>query len=114
MAEMAGSEALVAIDRVLADRPNKVGHDFSGATRHLAIWRDILAHRWRQSAAERDRRALDKVNAALSVILGGQFPLGEVPWPEIERVREDLRDLVNAEVDQRSTASGNSCQTTRS
>ena len=58
MADTAGSEALAAIDRVLADRPNKVGHDFSVATRHLAIWRDALAQRWRQSAAEIDRRGM--------------------------------------------------------
>jgi len=82
---------------VLADRPNKVGHDFSVAIRHLAIWRDALAQRWRQSAAEIDRRALERVNAALSVILGGQFQLGQVPWPEIERVREDLRSLASAD-----------------
>lgn len=97
MADTAGSEALAAIDQVLADRPNKVSHDFSVATRQLAIWRDALAQRWRQSAAEIDRRALERVNAALSVILGGQFPLGQVPWPEIERVREDLRSLASAD-----------------
>jgi formate dehydrogenase major subunit len=114
MAETNGWEALAAIDQVLADRPNKVGHDFSAATHHLAIWRDTLVQRWRYSAAENDRRALETVNVALSVILGGQFPLGQVPWPEIERVRQELRALASAEADQRSTDPGSSCHTTRS
>ena len=79
MAEAAGREALAAIDRLLADRPNKIGHDFSAAIRHLAIWRDTLALRLRESATKNNPCALGKVNAALSVILGGQFPLGPVP-----------------------------------
>jgi hypothetical protein len=44
------------------------------------------------------------------VILGGQFPLGHVPWQEIERVRQDLGDLA----DHPSTAVGSSSHTTRS
>jgi hypothetical protein len=112
MAETTLCAALAAIDQLLADRPDKIGHDFSAATRHLAIWRDSLAQRWRHSAAKPDRRALERVNTALSVILGGQFPLGQVPWPEIERVRQDLSELAHAEADPRSDA-GSSSHTTR-
>jgi hypothetical protein len=114
MSEAEGHEALAAIDQVLADRPDKVGHDFSGATRRLAAWRDALAQRWRASADSDDRRALERVNAALSVILGGQFPLGQVPWPEIERVRQDLDELANGGAGQSSVGTGVSSQTTRS
>jgi formate dehydrogenase major subunit len=110
MSEHYGREALSAIDEVLADRPNKVGHDFSAATRRLAAWRDALAQRRLHSAAEVDRHVLERVNAAISVLLGGQFPLGQVPWPEIERVRQDLGDLV----DQCSADAGSSSHTTRS
>jgi formate dehydrogenase major subunit len=109
MAESAGREALAAIDRLLADRPDKIGHDFSAAVRHLAMWRDTLARRPR----ENDPRALGKLNAALSVILGGQFPLGQIPWPEIERLRNDLSDLVDTAADQ-PPAAGSSSHTTRS
>jgi hypothetical protein len=38
------------------------------------------------------------VNAAISVIVGGQFPLGSVPWPEIEKVRNDLATLASRPV----------------
>jgi hypothetical protein len=44
------------------------------------------------------------------VVLGGQFPLGHVPWQEIERAREDLGNLA----DHGSTAVGSSSHTTRS
>lgn len=114
MGETAGHAALAAIDQVLADRPDKVGHDFSAATRHLAVWRDWLAERWRHSGAPHDRRALERVNAALSVLLGGQFPLGQVPWPEIARIRQDASELANADGDQPSTDAGSSSHTTLS
>jgi hypothetical protein len=114
MTETTGSKALMAIDQLLADRPDKAGHDFSEATRHLAAWRDALAQRWRHSAAEEDRRALERVNAGLSVILGGQFPLGQVPWPEIQRIRQDLGVLAGEVVDQPATPAGSSSHSTRS
>lgn len=92
------SGALQAIDKLLADKPEKVGHDFSEATRLLCAWRDGLIERWRQTHAEGDRQDLERVNAAISVIVGGQFPLGSVPWPEIEKVRNDLATLASPPV----------------
>jgi hypothetical protein len=114
MSETTGHEAFAAINRLLADRPNKIGHDFSEATGRLAAWRDALALRWRQSPTENNRRALDRVNAGLSVVLGGQFPLGKVPWPEIDKVREDLGELISEAAGQPATPEGSSSQTTRS
>jgi hypothetical protein len=86
-------KALQAIDRLLAERPEKVGHDFSEATRRLCAWRDGLVQRWRQTRGEDDGLELERVNAAISVVVGGQFPLGHVPWREIEKVRNDLAAL---------------------
>lgn len=83
-------DALRAIDKLLADRPEKVGHDFSEATRRLTAWRKQLVERWRQTRAEADLSSLQRVNAAISVVVGGQFPLGSVPWSHIEQVRNDL------------------------
>jgi hypothetical protein len=87
------ADALQAIDKLLRDRPEKVGHDFSEATRLLCAWRDRPTELWRRTQAEPDRRNLERVNAAISVIVGGQFPLGSVPWPAIEKVRNDLATL---------------------
>jgi formate dehydrogenase major subunit len=89
-----GTGALQAVDKLLADRPEKVGHDFSEATRRLTAYRDALITQWRQTHSEADRRQLERTNAVLSVIVGGQFPIGSVPWPHIERARADLADVI--------------------
>jgi hypothetical protein len=85
--------ALAAIDTLLADRPEKIGHDFSEATRRLTAWRAHCTARWRETQAKEDRQRLDRVNAAISVVLGGQFPLGRVNWDSIERARHELGGL---------------------
>lgn len=99
MPDTLGSDAVQAIDKLLVDRPEKVGHDFSEATRRLTAWREQLINRWRQTQAEGDKRNLERVNAAISVVVGGQFPLGSIPWPHIEQVRNDLAVLAAANND---------------
>jgi hypothetical protein len=79
---------------VLQERPDKVGHDFSAATRLLAVYRDSLSAEWRKTRAEADRQRLARANAVLSVVVGGHFPLGPVPWPHIEKGRDELAALV--------------------
>ena len=68
MPDTLGSDAVQAIDKLLVDRPEKVGHDFSEATRRLTAWREQLINRWRQTQAEGDKRNLERVNAAISVV----------------------------------------------
>ena len=99
MSEPLSCQAVAAIDQLLADQPDKVGADFSAATRSLVAWRNALALRWRHSTTKEDRQAVDCVNAALSVILGGQFPLGSVQWSEIKKVQRDLAELARAQMD---------------
>ena len=99
MSESAGAPASRQSTRCWRIGRTKVGLDFSAATRCLAAWRGVLAQRWRHSAAEADRLSLERVNAAISVILGGQFPLDHVPWQEIERVRQDLGELADQSLD---------------
>ena len=96
MADDLGTAALRALDKVLADKPNKVGHDFSEATRCMSAFRDALIARWRQTRAPADRSRLERANAALSVIVGGQFPIGEEPWPHLERTRQDLAAMIDS------------------
>ena len=114
MSESAGWAAIAALDQLLADRPDKLGHDFSAAMRHLAGWRDALVQRRRHLPLGGDPDALEQINAAISVILGGQFPLGKVQWPEIARVRLQLSELLHDGVDQSATPAGIASQTTRS
>ncbi|HSU05691.1 MAG TPA: hypothetical protein VLI93_08970, partial [Acetobacteraceae bacterium] len=90
----AGKQALRLIDQLLTERPQKVGHDFSEAVRCLSAYRDALAEIWRGSGADVDRDRLARVNAVLSVIMGGHFPLGGVPWGHIEKARQQLADVI--------------------
>lgn len=87
----AGERALALMDKLLAERPEKVSHDFSETTRCLTALRDELIGRVRQGAA---RRELDVANSVLSVVVGGYFPLGGVPWPQIEAARNRLAEIV--------------------
>jgi hypothetical protein len=89
-----GLAALRALDGVLADQPDKVGHDFSQAEREIAAYRDALAQIWRGSGQESDRRRMAQVNAVLSVVVGGHFPLGGVPWAHLHKARDLLAELV--------------------
>jgi len=82
--------ALRLIDKLLAERPERVGHDFSEATRCVVAYRDELIAVWRRSGAEADRQRLARVNAVLSVVVGGHYPLGEIPWTSIEQARTQL------------------------
>jgi hypothetical protein len=86
----AGERALGLIDKLLGERPEKVGHDFSETTRCLSAYRDELIAARRVSGTEHDRRRLEQVNAVLSAIMGGHFPLGSVPWGHIENARGQL------------------------
>ncbi len=91
-----GRQALRILDKLLAERPEKVGHDFSEASRWLTGYRDELIAVWRRTGAERDRERLARVNAVLSVVLGGHFPLGGVPWQHIEQARKALSAVLGA------------------
>jgi len=93
-----GHAALAAIDRALQHRPEKDGTDFSTAAKQLARLRDtmIASHRAAPpSAAARER--LTRLNAILSVVTGGHFPLGSIPWHEIELARGWLAELLAAD-----------------
>lgn len=92
MASDAGARVLAALDKLLAERPEREGRDFSEATRCLTAYREELLGRAAPDRAER----LAVVNAAISVVMAGHFPLGEVPWRHIEKAREKLGELVDA------------------
>lgn len=94
MASDHGTRALGWIDKLLAERPKKESHDFSEATRCLTAYRDELVEDWRASRSATDRQRMGKVNAVLSVIVGGHYPRGDIPWQEIEQARGELKGLV--------------------
>ena len=91
--------ALAALDKLLADKPNRVTHDFSEATRCLSAFRDELIGQFRKTASEYDRERLAGANAVLSVIVSGHFPLGDIPWRHIEEARKRLDGLIHGRSD---------------
>ncbi len=94
--DRAADNALRMLDKLLAERPDRIGHDFSEATRWLAAYRDELATIWRRSGGEPDRRRLTQINSVLSVVIGGHYPLAGIPWPHIEKARSVLANVVYA------------------
>ena len=93
-----GRASLDALDKVVAGKPHKIGHDFSAATRHLCAFRDTLIGQFRAAGDEEThqvRERLARVNAVISTVLAGHFPRGPIPWAEIEKAREQLRDVVD-------------------
>ena len=92
-----GRTALQHIDQVLAKRPHKDDHALSQATVCLAEFRDGLVAQWRRAGIGATQRLqLEHVNAVITVVLGIHFPLGDVPWPELEKARDWLAEAVQA------------------
>lgn len=94
MAAVEIEAALAELDRALAARPHADGEAFSAATRHLCRVRDGMIRQQREfGRTVESRRRLEHVNAAISVVLAGHFPLGAVPWAELEKARLWLAGL---------------------
>jgi hypothetical protein len=86
--------ALARLDEALAAKPRADGHSFSLAAHELSMLRDTMAARQREAGASAEsRRRLEHVNAVISVVLGGHFPLGDIPWGELEKARGWLARL---------------------
>lgn len=90
--------ALACLDRALRKKPDVDGQVFSEAAKALSCLRNDLADRQRRDGASADsRRQLEHVNAVISVVLGAHFPLGNIPWAEVEKARGWLAELSSAD-----------------
>ena len=95
-----GQEALQHLDRAMAARPGRDGISLSHAVKGLATFRDQLIAAHRMIGGNRYRTTLDRINAVISVVLAAEFPIGEVPWEEVEKARSWLVDIVGERVPQ--------------
>ena len=91
-AKRQGKAALAALDRAIAAKPEKDGPAFTEMTEHLCAMRDAMIARFRKEGDGRDE--LEQVNAVISTALAGHFPIGKVPWPEVEHARDTLKALI--------------------
>ncbi len=86
------ARALVALDQAIAAAPDRDGAAFSDAATQVGAVRDAVAVRDGRDTADK-RQRLTMLNAILSMILSGHFPLGNPPWEEIKKARGWLADL---------------------
>ena len=84
------ADALRRLDEILAQRPKPEQHLYSYCTERLTALRD------RMIETGADRARLAHVNAIISVVMAGHFPLGAVPWEELQKARGWLSELVDA------------------
>ncbi len=93
----AADEALAAVDKLLADRPKRVGHDFSEATKRLTAYRQALLASWGGPPSEpMDRKRLSRLNAVISVVYGTHYPIGSPEWEPLRGARDELARLVDS------------------
>ncbi len=92
-----GRAALDQVDRALAARPIRDGLALTAAVQGLAALRDDVIARHRRDGGTRWRTTLERVNAVISVVMAAEFPLGEMPWAELEHARDWLGEIVRDE-----------------
>jgi len=89
-------EALRVLDRVLEEPPDRMTGDLPEAVRGIVCVRDWLIERRRADpgAAEVEER-LDRTNAILSVVTGGEYPLVGVRRQRIVEARDAFDGLAH-------------------
>ena len=89
--------ALQVLDRALEDRPDRIYNDMVAAVRCLVRLRDSLIRERRagRGSPEHDER-LRRVNAVLSAVVGGEYPLVGVRKERIKKARDAVEALLLA------------------
>jgi hypothetical protein len=88
--------ALAELNKALREKPHLEGHTLSMAAHELSLLRDRIAGQQDEAGADPDSlRQLEHVNAAISVVMGAHFPLGNIPWAELEKARDWLAALAD-------------------
>ncbi|RYC31692.1 hypothetical protein D3273_12505 [Lichenibacterium minor] len=93
----AGRDALMQIDKALADRPERDGRTLKAAIQRLAAFRDHVVERHRGEGGTRWRPTLERLNAVVSVVMAAEFPIGEIPWDELSKARDWLDAILREE-----------------
>ena len=92
----AAREAKRWLDKILAEKPEKNGHDFSEAVRCVAAFRDdLFAEHRNQGASPELSPQLARLNAVISAVLGGQYPVGPIPWKHVEAAHDSYLKLMD-------------------
>ncbi len=92
----AGRQALATLDDILRAKPTADPQLFSNCTQGLSTLRDhLIAEQRTTPPTPADRTRLAHVNAIISVVLAGHFPLGPIPWDELGKARAWLQAVLD-------------------
>jgi hypothetical protein len=84
--------AIAALDRALEDRSDKIYHDLAEVVRCLVLLRTELTAT-RREGEPGDR--LDRCNAVLSMVIGGEYPLAGLRRDRLRKARDELASLLD-------------------
>jgi hypothetical protein len=97
-------EAIAKLDYLLRNHPAEMAEELGDAVRCVVALRDsIIEHRDRASRTPKTDLHLQRVNAVISAIVAGEFPLMGVRWKRIEGARDLLKQVL---AEQASAAAG--------
>ena len=86
--------SLAALDRARGPPPPPGRPRRPPATRPMCAYRDDLRHALRDAPDDLAvRRQLKAANLAVTLMLAGHFPLGDMPWDQIETLRDHLEAM---------------------
>ena len=94
--------ALRSVDAVLAHKDNhesvgEISGRFSVAVRSVVHLRNGITAANRAGTALPGTPSLDHVNALISLMAGIEYPLAGIHWSRIQRVRDDLTQMLAAQ-----------------
>lgn len=87
-------EAIRLLDDALQKAPTELKAEVDVAEQSVAMLRDELIERLRAAADPHTRRALDKVNVALTLVVGLEYPMGGLQRSMLEQARTTLQEAL--------------------
>lgn len=94
-AELCG-EAIWLLDAALSKPPAALKAEVDVAEVAVVALRDQLIRVWRSSPAPSIRAALDSVNAALSLVVGLEYPMGGLQRDMLKQARSALQSTLDS------------------
>jgi hypothetical protein len=89
-------EAVAKLEYLLRNHPAEMAEELSDAVRCVVALRDsMIEHRDRAGATPAQDAQLQKVNAVISTIVAGEFPLMGIRWKRIEGARDLLKQVLS-------------------
>jgi len=88
--------AIAKLDYLLRNHPAEIAEELSDAVRCVVALRDSMIEHRHQAGATPERDAqLQKVNAVISAIVAGEFPMMGIRWKRIEGARDLLKQVLS-------------------